>query len=100
MLPVVEYAHDGTGCSVTGGVVYRGKALPELDGTYFYADYCTAMVRSFRWSPSKITDHFDWKAAIDPRHQLATIAAFGEDADGEIYLVSHDGVIYRLERKP
>jgi glucose/arabinose dehydrogenase len=97
-LPVVEYGHaDGTGCSVTGGIVYRGKALPELDGVYFYADYCTALVRSFRWQPGKVSDHWDWRAALDPKHKLATLAAFGEDADGELYLVSHDGVIYKLE---
>ena len=41
--------HD-EGCSITGGVVYRGKALPELDGRYFYADYCTGLLRSFVWT--------------------------------------------------
>jgi glucose/arabinose dehydrogenase len=101
VLPVVEYAHaDGSGCSVTGGIVYRGKALPELDGAYFYADYCTALLRSFRWQPGQVADHWDWKPALDPKNKLATLAAFGEDAAGELYLVSHDGVIYRLERKP
>ncbi len=101
VVPVVEYGHaDGTGCSVTGGIVYHGQALPELDGVYFYADYCTAIVRSFRWQPGRVSDHWDWKKALDPRGKLATLAAFGEDAAGELYLISHDGVVYKLERKP
>jgi hypothetical protein len=72
--PAVDYPH-AAGCSVTGGVVYRGKALPDLAGAYFYADYCTGMLRSFRWAPAPdgdlrtggiVTDHWDWKAALDP----------------------------------
>src|SRR5678815_2127180 len=75
--PVVEYGHqDGTGCSVTGGLVYHGKALPELDGVYFYADYCTAWVRSFRWKAGAVSDHWDWKAALDPKNKLATLSSF------------------------
>jgi glucose/arabinose dehydrogenase len=99
--PVVEYAHDEAGgCSVTGGVVYRGKALPALDGVYFYADYCTGLLRSFRWKAGAPVDHWDWKAALDPKRKLATLSAFGTDADGEIYLLSLDGIVYKLERKP
>ncbi len=100
-LPVVEYGHgEGGGCSITGGFVYRGKALPELDGAYFYADYCTGLLRSFRWKNGAISDHWDWKKTLDPKKQLATLSAFGIDADGELYLLSLDGVVYKLERKP
>jgi glucose/arabinose dehydrogenase len=94
-LPVVEYNHRA-GCSITGGFVYRGKRLPALDGAYFYADYCTALVRSFRWTGSAVVDHWDWRATIDPAMQLANLASFGEDADGELYLVSLDGTIWML----
>jgi len=94
-LPVVEYNHKA-GCSITGGFVYRGKALPLLDGAYFYADYCTALVRSFRWRAGSVADAWDWRATIDPETQLANISSFGEDADGELYIVSLDGVVWKF----
>ena len=84
---------------MTGGVVYRGKALPELDGVYFYADYCTGLLRSFRWQGGAVRDHWDWKRALDPRSRLARLSSFGEDADGELYLLSLDGVVYKLVRQ-
>ncbi|MGZ3428028.1 MAG: PQQ-dependent sugar dehydrogenase, partial [Polyangia bacterium] len=94
-LPVVEYNHKA-GCSITGGFVYRGKRLPALDGAYFYADYCTALVRSFRWRDGRVVDAWDWRATLDPEMKLASLSTFGEDADGELYLVSLDGVIWAL----
>jgi glucose/arabinose dehydrogenase len=96
--PVVEYSHK-TGCSITGGFVYRGRALPELDGAYFYSDYCTAIVRSLRLKNGVVADHWDWKAALDPDNLLTQVSSFGEDADGELYLLSLDGPIYKLVRK-
>ena len=93
--PVADYSHD-EGCSVTGGVTYRGKALPQLAGRYFYADYCTGLLRSFVWQAGAIRDHWDWKAAIDPAGVLQQISSFGVDADGEIYIVELTGSIYEL----
>lgn len=93
--PVTDYGHD-VGCSVTGGVVYRGKALPALVGRYFYADFCTAFVRSFRWAPDGIRDHWDWKASLDPDGVLSQISSFGVDHDGELYLLSLTGDVLRL----
>jgi glucose/arabinose dehydrogenase len=97
-VPVMEYSHR-EGCSITGGYVYRGKALPELDGAYFYSDYCTGLLRSFRLKRGKVVDHWDWKAALDPQFQLARVASFGVDQDGELYVVSHEGPIYKLVRR-
>lgn len=97
LAPAIEYGHQ-TGCSVTGGEVYRGKAIPELDGVYFYADYCTALVRSFRWARGAVYQHWNWKPVLDPEFKLSTIASFGHDTDGELYLVTLDGVIYKLVR--
>jgi len=70
--------------------------LPLLDGAYFYADYCTALVRSFRWRGGTVVDAWDWRATIDPEMQLANISSFGEDADGELYIVSLDGVVWKF----
>jgi glucose/arabinose dehydrogenase len=97
-LPVVEYTHD-EGCSISGGHVYRGKALPELDGHYFYADFCSALVRSFRWAGGRVESHWNWRPSLDPESKLAALAAFGEDEDGELYLISHEGPVYKLVRQ-
>jgi glucose/arabinose dehydrogenase len=95
-LPVVEFGHDA-GCSITGGVVYRGKAIPSLAGTYFYSDYCTAFLRSFRYTPATgATDHWDWTKTLDPKQTLAQIASFGEDEDGEVYVIGLGGTIWKL----
>ena len=96
--PAVEYDRS-VGCSVTGGEVYRGRALAALDGVYFYGDYCTAAIRSFRWAGGKVYQHWDWKPVLDPDFKLTTLASFGLDADGELYLVTLDGPVFKLERR-
>lgn len=96
--PVTDYEHT-VGCSVTGGVVYRGKSLPALDGVYFYADYCTAIIRSFRWAPDGIRQHWEWKPVLDPDSRLGQVSSFGVDHDGEIYLLLLGGDILRLSSR-
>jgi glucose/arabinose dehydrogenase len=95
--PVIEYK-SSEGCSITGGFVYRGRELPELDGHYFYADYCTALLRSFRYEGGRAAQSRDWKAELDPKNRLSKLTAFGEDEAGELYLLSQDGPIYRFAR--
>ena len=90
-LPVLDYDH-GQGCSVTGGYVYRGTALPTLRGRYFYSDYCAGWIRSFVYSAGVATDQ-------QTHATLATngsVTSFGEDADGELYVLTQNGVIYRI----
>jgi glucose/arabinose dehydrogenase len=94
--PIAEYDHD-EGCSITGGFVYRGKALPALIGRYVFADYCTAMIRSLRWTGERVEDLWDWRPALDPGSQLARLSSFGEDGDGELYLLSLEGTVYRFD---
>jgi glucose/arabinose dehydrogenase len=94
-LPVAEYPHE-QGCSITGGRVYRGKALPSLTGRYFYADYCTGLLRSFSWQAGSVREHWDWKPSLDKKAVLTQISSFGEDHDGELYIVELTGSIYRL----
>jgi glucose/arabinose dehydrogenase len=93
--PVLEYGHEGGGCSVTGGYVYRGEALPELDGSYFYGDYCSGKIASFRHDAEGLYDLWDWTGALGAVPQLTS---FGIDGSGELYVVSGTGVVYRLER--
>jgi glucose/arabinose dehydrogenase len=92
-LPVYEYGH-GEGCSVTGGVVYRGCRVPALAGTYFFADYCSALVRSFRFANGQATELRDWTSSM---RGLSSPTSFGLDAAGEVYIVDYDGELYRLE---
>jgi glucose/arabinose dehydrogenase len=95
--PAIDYGHD-QGCSVTGGVTYRGKALPMLDGRYFYADFCTGIIRSFRWFDGAVHEHWDWREALTTSSRLdpAQISSFGVDGDGEVYVVSLVGEIFEL----
>jgi len=92
-MPVLEYGH-GEGCSVTGGVVYAGCRMPDLVGTYFYGDFCSAFVRSFRLVSGAVTEPRDWTAGLEG---IGAISSFGTDAEGEIYVVDYDGEVYRLE---
>ncbi len=91
-LPITEYGH-GEGCSVTGGVVYRGSRIPELDGHFFYSDFCSGFIRSY--SPE--TGGTDWTEMVG---RVPSVSAFGIGGDGEVYVVSRDGAILRLERRP
>ncbi len=91
-LPVLDYGRSGGACSVTGGYVYRGAAVPALQGVYFYADYCAGWVKSFRYADGRATEGSD-------RPQLApggNITSFGEDAAGEMYILTQQGGVYRL----
>ncbi len=90
ILPVLEYGHD-QGCSVTGGLVYRGREIPSLRGHYFYGDYCSGWVRSFRYQTGRVIERRDW-----PVPQDLQISSFGQDAAGELYVISLDGRIYKI----
>ena len=91
-MPVAEYGH-GEGCSITGGVVYRGCRMPGYAGTYFYSDYCSGFVRTFRLEGGRPVDQRDFTAQLGPRRNLS---AFGADADGEIYMLELGGSIYQI----
>lgn len=90
-LPVVEYDH-GQGCSITGGYVYRGTAIPALQGHYLYADYCSGWVRSFRPVGGAATTRQD-RPELSPG---SGITSFGEDGTGELYILRDSGIIYRI----
>ncbi len=92
-LPVLDYDHT-QGCAVTGGYVYRGGAIPELQGTYFYADFCSHWVRSFRFANGAPTEPTQW-ASLDPGF---FVTSFGEDAAGELYILTENGVVKKIVR--
>jgi glucose/arabinose dehydrogenase len=91
-LPAVEYDHANGACSITGGYVYRGAAVLALQGTYFYADFCAGFVRSFRFVNGMVTEHADWMA-LRPG---GNITSFGEDAAGELYIMTSAGGLFRI----
>ena len=91
--PVYEYSH-AEGCSVTGGAVYRGCRVPALAGTYFLADFCSGIVRSFRLAGGGATELRDWTASF---RGVSAPSSFGLDAQGELYIVDYDGELYRIE---
>ncbi len=90
--PVLQYTH-ADGCSVTGGHVYRGQAIPELAGHYFYADWCSGLVRSFRLDGDTVVDEQDWTSELS---ELGQVTSFGVDGQGELYAVNWDGELYRI----
>jgi glucose/arabinose dehydrogenase len=93
VVPALEYDNPDEGCAVTGGHVYRGGAIPELAGTYFYADWCQGFVRSFKWVNGVATELVDHTDELGSPGQ---VNAFGLDGEGEILVVTHEGNITRL----
>ncbi len=91
--PVVEYDHGSGACSITGGYVYRGPAIPALQGTYFYSDFCTSFIRSFRYVNGQVTQHFDWASL---NLSAENVTSFGEDNQGELYVMTSQGGLYRI----
>jgi glucose/arabinose dehydrogenase len=88
--PVYVYSHNDNNCSVTGGYVYRGRAVAAAAGRYFFGDYCSGIVWSLR---------IDRGAASDVRREPFTVASLqtlGEDAAGELYFATGNGRIYKL----
>lgn len=92
--PIWEYGHD-QGCSVTGGFVYRGEALPEWQGIYLVGDYCNGRV----WGLLQMPDG-SWQSQVLFNNINKNISSFGQDSNGELYILSLDsGEVLRLERK-
>ncbi len=107
VLPVHDYAHN-LGCSITGGYVYRGCDIPDLDGTYFFGDFCSGRIWSFEYDAGTgtVLDFTNRTVELQPGGGMAinTISSFGEDANGEIYICDFgpsfggagDGEIYKI----
>jgi glucose/arabinose dehydrogenase len=91
LLPVIDYGRDG-GCSITGGFVYRGAAIPELYGAYVYADYCSGIIWALRYDGTEVTEQAQIAQAD------FAVSSFAQGDDGELYVLDHsdEGGIYRL----
>jgi glucose/arabinose dehydrogenase len=86
-LPVLDYGHDVGACSITGGYVYRGTAIPELAGRYVYSDYCAGFLRSFLAVGRSATEQRDWNVG-----KVGQVVSFGQDAQGELYVITSNGI--------
>ena len=91
-LPVHDYDH-GQGCSITGGYVYRGAAIPEMQGRYFYSDFCSGFLRSVRVDSGLLVERVQWLP-----DGIGLIQSFGQDGAGNLYLLAQNGRVVRLEK--
>src|SRR6188768_1884053 len=93
-LPILDYTHDDGACSIIGGYVYRGAKNTAVTGTYFYGDLCAGFVRSFQLQNGNLGTQNTWPLLSPPAGQQIT--SFGEDAQGELYLVTQPSGLFRL----
>jgi len=96
VFPQVEYGRS-SGCSVTGGFVYRGSDIPGLQGAFFYGDFCGGWIKSFRYENSIVGSHFDHTSTMGVVNRLSS---FGYDGHGELYATSLQGVVHRIIPAP
>lgn len=93
-LPAFEYTHGvngANGCSITGGYVYRGSAIPALAGQYLFSDYCGGWLKSVRRTDGSVSAPLDWGIP-----QVGNITSFGQDGHKELYMLSETGSVYRI----
>ena len=83
--PLTEYSHEHHRCAVTGGYVYRGTRLPALQGTYLFGDYCTGEIWGYRNGKTSLLLDSDLR-----------ISSFGEDREGELYVIGYQGLIKKI----
>lgn len=84
--PVSEYSHNGGGCSVTAGYVYRGPRIPAMNGAFLFGDYCLGHVMAFNGGQVR-----------DLGLVAKALSSFGEDQTGELYVLSLNGPVYRID---
>ncbi|MFQ5516075.1 MAG: PQQ-dependent sugar dehydrogenase, partial [Acidimicrobiia bacterium] len=93
LVPPVVTINHGEGCSVIGGFAYRGHAIPEMAGHYFYGDWCGRWIRSFRLVDGKVTASRDWTGEFG---EVGQILSFGVDAAGELYVTTMEGFVFQI----
>ena len=88
--PIYEYSHS-FGCSVTGGNVYRGEAIAELEAVYLFGDWCSGRIWG-AWRDHEMAWHAD-----QLMNTGLPISSFGEDEAGEVYVIDYGGALYRFD---
>ncbi|MFZ0547634.1 MAG: PQQ-dependent sugar dehydrogenase [Candidatus Promineifilaceae bacterium] len=92
VMPVAEYSHEEGGCAVVGGYTYRGSLFPELDGNYFFADYCSGKI----WGLVQTAPGQWQKAVLVDTDEL--FSSFGEDLTGELYILGFtSGTVFQIQ---
>ena len=91
--PVYDYDHGGGRCAIIGGYVYRGAAIPELQGQYLFSDLCTGFVRSLSLQNNVAT------VSEAPNVNVGTPLSFGQDGFGEIYVLTADNRVLQIVRQ-
>ncbi|MFF7388511.1 PQQ-dependent sugar dehydrogenase [Streptomyces scabiei] len=89
--PIHEYDRSGRGCSVTGGYVYRGEAIPDLKGQYVFSDYCDGTIRTLQMENGKVTGVGD--LGVDG----GRVVSFVQGGDGELYVLDLRGSVSRID---
>lgn len=100
--PIHQYQHT-EGIAIIGGYVYRGSAIPQMQGRYFFADHGFTTIWSFVYDGNSVTDLQDHTNELEPDgpNTINSISSFGQDADGELYIVDiNDGEIYKIVPRP
>lgn len=87
--PILTYSHDDGSCGVIGGFVYRGTSIPTLAGVYVYGDHCTGMLRGLLSRNGVVLDDHSLGTPVDPN----TLTGFGQDDQGELYVISRSGTL-------
>jgi glucose/arabinose dehydrogenase len=102
-LPIYEFAHDAGRCAIQGGRLYRGPAIPFLDGSYFFGDFCTSRIWSLRYDGSQVSGLTEWTSQLQPPagESIDVIVGICAGPNGEIYIVDRgrggaDGEVYRI----
>lgn len=102
--PILDYPRSGaiSGGTIIGGYVYRGTDIPDLDGTYIFADYVAHRIYALRYDGAAVSDLRNITTMLDPPGSLSidTITSLGEDALGRLYIVDQQGEIFRIIPEP
>lgn len=91
--PIFTYANGDGRCSVTGGYVYRGEFVPNLEGVYLFGDFCSGEI----FALERLDDGRAIVGELTFDRQITELVSFGQTADGEIYVLERSGMVSRIQ---